>query len=80
MDKTSVVSDQFQERFSGSFTPQSASLFISPVTAADDKANGTFTCELIAGNSDVCVRAIQVQVLGEFKCVAGPMEIIFPLQ
>ena len=70
-EKTGVVSDQFQERFSGSFTPQSASLFISPVTAADDKANGTFTCELIADNSDFWVRAIQVQVLGKFKSVAG---------
>ena len=65
--QTGVVSDQFRERFSGSFTPQSASLFISPVTAADDKANGKFTCELIAANSDIWVRTIQVQVLGKFK-------------
>ena len=69
--QTGVVSDQFRERFSGSFTPQSASLVISPVTAADDKANGTFTCELIASNSDVWVRAIQVQVLGKLESVAG---------
>ena len=69
--KTGVVSDEFQERFSGSFTSQSASLFISPVTAADDRVNGTFTCELITSNSKVWVRAIQVQVLGEFKSVAG---------
>ena len=60
------VSSKYQERFSVSFTPRSASLFISPVTAADDKANGTFTCELIASNADVWVRAIQVQVLGKF--------------
>ena len=65
--QTGVVSDKFQERFSGNFTPQSASLFISPVTAADDKANGTFTCELIASNSDVWVCAIQVQVLGKLR-------------
>ena len=78
--QTGVVSDQFQERFNGSFTPQSASLFIFPVTAADDKANGTFTCELTTSNADVWVRAIQVQVLGEFKCVANLIEIIFPLQ
>ena len=78
--QTGVVYDQFQERFSGSFTPQSASLFISPVTAADDKANGIYTCELIASNSDVWVRAIQVQVIGEFKCVADLIEIIFPIQ
>nr|XP_058961494.1 fibroblast growth factor receptor 3-like [Pocillopora verrucosa] len=61
--QTGVVSDQFKERFSVSFTPQSASLFISPVTAADDKADGTFTCELVTSNADVWVRAIQVQVL-----------------
>ena len=73
--QTGVVSDQFRERFSGSFTPQSASLVISPVTAADDKAYGTFTCELIASNSDVWVRAIQVQVLGKFESVADILEI-----
>ena len=79
--QTGVVSDQFKERFNGSFTPKSASLFIFPVTAADDKANGTFTCELATSmNADVWVRAIQVQVLGEFKCVANLIEIIFPLQ
>ena len=69
--QTGVVSDQFKERFSVSFTPQSASLFISPVTAADDKADGTFTCELVTSNADVWVRAIQVQVLGKIKNVAG---------
>ena len=70
-----VVSDQFQERFGVSFTPLSASLFISHVTAADDKAYGTFTCELIASNSDVWVRAIQVQVLGKSESVADILEI-----
>ena len=73
--RVGVVSNQFRERFSGSFTPQSASLVISPVTAADDKAYGTFTCELIASNSDVWVRAIQVQVLGKFESVADILEI-----
>ena len=41
------------------------------MTNADDKANGTFICELIASNSDVWVRAIQVEVVGKFKSVAG---------
>ena len=50
------------------------------MTAADDKADGIFTCELIASNSDVWVRAIEVQVIGEFKCVADLIEIIFPIQ
>ena len=36
----------FQERFSVSSTLGRASLFISPVTVADDKANGEFRCEI----------------------------------
>ena len=71
------VSNLFKERFNGSFTPQSASLFISPVTAADDKANGTFTCEITGSNADVWIRAIQVQVLGKFESAAGLKK--FPL-
>ena len=35
---------EFQKRFSVSTTPKSASLSISPVTIADDKSNGEFSC------------------------------------
>ena len=69
------VDSKFQERFSVSFTSRSASLFISHVTAADDKAYGAFTCELIASNAEVWVRAIQVQVLGKLKSIADLLGI-----
>lgn len=59
------VDNRFKNRFSLNATPHSASLFISKVTADDDKANGAFSCDLIASNKDVCRRHIQVQVLGK---------------
>ena len=43
---------EFQKRFNVSATPQTASLSISPVTIADDKSNGEFSCELNDGNGD----------------------------
>ena len=61
---------EFQKRFSVSATPQSASLSISPVTIADDKSNGEFSCELNDANSDAWKRAIQVQVIGKLESVA----------
>lgn len=54
------VDNRFKNRFSLNATPHSASLFISKVTADDDKANGAFSCDLIASNKDVCRRHIQV--------------------
>ena len=41
------VNINFRDRFTVSSTAQSASLIISHVTAADNKANGDFTCYLI---------------------------------
>ena len=52
------IKAEFQKRFSVSATPQSASLSISPVTIADDKSNGEFSCELSDANSDAWKRAI----------------------
>ena len=60
---------EFQKRFSVSATPQSASLSICPVTLADDKSNGKFSCELNDANADTWKRAIQVQVVGELESV-----------
>ena len=61
---------EFQKRFNVSTTPQSASLSISPITIADDKSNGKFSCELTDGNSDTWKRAIQVHVIGKLESVA----------
>ena len=60
---------EFQKRFSVSATPRSASLSISPVTIADDKSNGEFSCELNDANGDTWKRAIQVQVIGKLESV-----------
>ena len=65
----STIKAEFQERFSVSATPQSASLSISPVTIADDKSNGEFSCELIDAKSGAWKRAIQVQVIGKLESV-----------
>ena len=65
----STINAEFQERFSVSATPQSASLSISPVTIADDKCNGEFSCELIDAKSGAWKRAIQVQVIGKLESV-----------
>ena len=64
------IKAEFQKRFSVSATPQSASLLISPVTIADDKSNGKFSCELNDANADTWKRAIQVQVIGKLESVA----------
>ena len=64
------VRAKFQERFSVNSTLGRASLFISPVTVADDKANGEFNCELIDSNPNTWKRVIQVQVIGKLKTVA----------
>ena len=61
---------EFQKRFNVSATPQTASLSISPVTIADDKSNGEFSCELNDANGDTWKRAIQVHVLGKLESVA----------
>ena len=63
------IKAEFRKRFSVSATPQSASLSISPVTLADDKSNGEFSCELNDANADTWKRAIQVQVVGELESV-----------
>ena len=63
------VEGEFQKRFSVSSTPGRASLFISPVTVADDKANGEFSCELIDSSPDTWKRAIQVKVIGKLESV-----------
>ena len=65
----SSINAEFQERFSVSATPQSASLSISPVTLADDKSNGEFICELTDAKSGTWKRAIQVQVIGKIESV-----------
>ncbi|XP_066024506.1 fibroblast growth factor receptor 1-A-like isoform X2 [Pocillopora verrucosa] len=57
------IRDEFQKRFNVRATPQSASLSISPVTIADDKSNGEFSCELSDSKGDTWKRAIQVQVI-----------------
>ena len=58
---------EFQKRFSVSTTSKSASLSISPVTIADDKSNGEFSCELNDAYADTWKRAIQVQVIGKLE-------------
>ena len=60
---------QFQKRFNVSSTSGRASLFISPVTVADDKSLGQFRCELTDSTATTWKRAIQVQVIGKFKTV-----------
>ena len=59
------VAPDFKERFSIRSTSQSATLIISSVTAADDKANGDFSCELITTASGSWSRNIQVEVVGK---------------
>ena len=64
------IKAEFQKRFSVSATPQTASLSISPVTIADDKSHGTFSCELNDANADTWKRAIEVHVIGKLESVA----------
>ena len=64
------VEARFQERFSVSSTQGRASLFIFPVTVADDKANGEFRCEIADLNLVPWKRAIQVEVIGKLESVA----------
>ena len=64
------LNDNFQERFNVSSTAGRVSLFISPVSVTDDKANGEFSCELIDSKANTWKRAIQLQVIGKFKSVA----------
>ena len=64
------ITVKYQERFSLSSTLGRASLSISPVTVADDRANGGFSCELIDSNNNYWKRTIQVQVLGKLESVA----------
>ena len=64
------VSVTFKERFRLSSTLGRASLSIFPVTVADDRANGEFSCELIDSHSNIWKRAIQVQVIGKLESVA----------
>ena len=61
------VTAKFQQRFNVNSTPGKVSLFISPVTVADDKASGTFLCELIDSNPNTWERVIQVQVIGKLR-------------
>ena len=65
-----AVTAIFQKRFNVSSTPERASLFISPVTIADDKDFGEFSCALTDSTGTFWKRAIQVQVIGKFKTVA----------
>ena len=60
---------EFQKRFNVSATPQTASLSISPVTIADDKTKGEFSCELNDANGNTWKRAIQVHVIGKLESV-----------
>ena len=59
----------FQKRFSVSSTLGRASLFISSVTVADDKANGEFRCVLLDFSLNTWKRAIQVEVIGKLESV-----------
>ena len=68
------VAAEFQERFYFSSTLGRASLFITPVSIADDKANGKFRCELIDTNIDTWKRAIKLQVIGKLESVADHEE------
>ena len=61
------VTAKFQQRFKVSSTPGRVSLFIFPVTVADDKAKGSFICELIDSNTNTWKRVIQVQVIGKLR-------------
>ena len=61
----SDVNIYFRDRFTVSSTAQSATLFISHVTVADDEANGDFTCNLIDSDGNTWKRAIQLKVLGK---------------
>ena len=61
------INAEFQKRFNVSATPQSASLSISPVTIADDKSIGEFSCELHDGNGDTWKREIQLHVIGKLE-------------
>ena len=65
------IRDEFQKRFSVSATSQSTSLSIFPITIADDKSNGEFSCKLYDANADIWKRAIQVQVIGKLESVAA---------
>ena len=66
---TDPVEAGFQKRFSVSSTLGRASLFISSVTVADDKANGEFRCVLIDSTATTWKRAIQVEVIGKLESV-----------
>ena len=57
---------KFQERFKVSSTTGKVSLFISPVTVGDDRANGEFRCELIDSIPKTWKRAILLEVIGKF--------------
>ena len=72
------IKAEFQKRFNVSATPRSASLSISPVTIADDKSNGEFSCELNDANGDAWKRAIQVHVIGKLESVAVTMRKAYP--
>ena len=60
----------FRKRFNVSSTLGRASLFISPVTVADDKFFGEFTCGLIDSTATLWKQAIHLEVIGKFKTVA----------
>ena len=64
-----VVTAPFQERFRVNSALGRVSLFISPVSTADDKSFGEFSCELTDSTGASWRRAIQVQVIGKFKTV-----------
>lgn len=68
----------FQKRFSVSSTLGRASLFISSVTVADDKANGEFRCVLIDSSPDTWKRAIKVQVIGKLESVTVTTRKTYP--
>ena len=65
-----TVNPKYQERFSFNSTLGRASLSISPVTVADDMAEGEFRCELIDTKFVTWKQAIQVQVIGKLESVA----------
>ena len=67
----SPVAAEFEERFFFKSTLGRASLFITPVSIADDKANGEFRCELIDSKVDTWKRAIKLQVIGKLESFAG---------
>ncbi|XP_066025263.1 uncharacterized protein [Pocillopora verrucosa] len=57
------AADKFQQRFNVSSTTGKVSLFISPVTVGDDRANGEFRCELIDSIPKTWKRAILLEVI-----------------